>query len=780
MVQFRVEAVVDPRKAQKGARDVRRELGRTETAAGALNRTLARVFTLTGIVLATRQLGRYADTYTGIQNRLRNVTDGQAELASTTAQLFQIANDTRQSFEGTAEVYARVGLAARDLGVEQDRLLRFTQSLNQAVALSGASGVEARAGLIQLSQGLASGTLRGDELNSVLEQLPVVADVIAKSLGVTRGELRALGQQGLITAGIVLDAFEEAREELDRRFGETVPTISQAFTVLDNRVLEFVGTTDQATGASANFAQGILTLADNIDFAIAGANVLVEILRELGPIIANDVQELAALGDELASQDAANRSFSETLATIADRTLGLLVGTGNAIRELFAGIGPAVADLLIESVNAVLRFLLSATDNVTAFFSTIGIQSQQVGNSVLNFFRELDAALGLLLKGEVDAAISFAETATETFGNQLNFAAANFGNTFEAELAKLQDSDFVPGLENEYAGAAAGLGQAVTDGFFEGLNVTLVRDTLDDIVQRADEARANAERARAAATAPGGGGGIEGEPGGAAGGVTSGVATLQQQAGLNLQKQLLEEIQGPQEQFLETQRALNELLDAGTISADEYAIALGKAAVAANTVSTSASQGLAAGLARINTELRDVSGAVENTVVNAFHAAEDAIVEFATTGEFNFSKFVDGILADVTRILAKQAILALIKAIAGDEGGGGGLGGVISGLFGGGKASGGFVNPGKTFLVGEEGPELFTPPEAGNIVPAGETAAALGGGKQQAPVVNVAPAAVTVVNSTDPDEITSAMEGAEGERVIMNVVSRNKEALGLS
>ena len=299
MADFRIVVTIDPTRAQRGSDRVRRQLDRIGSAA---DRTRGRVRTATtqigrrldGVgVVAERTRGRVlglnsavaaiggvfvvgrlaaiADGYTNIQNRLRLLTASQEELADVTERLFQISNRTRSSFEGTAELYARLGLSARELGVSQDQLLNFTESLNQAIILSGATGAEAQAGLIQFSQGLASGALRGDELRSVLEQLPAVADVISQHLGVTRGALREMGAEGRLTAGIILDAFAAAREELGDRFATTVPTLSQAFTVLRNEFTEFLGTQDTALGITRNLSAAILALSRNLDVLFAAA-----------------------------------------------------------------------------------------------------------------------------------------------------------------------------------------------------------------------------------------------------------------------------------------------------------------------------------------------------------------------------------------------------------------------------------------------------------------------------------------------------------------------------
>ena len=126
-----------------------------------------------GGTLVVRQLAQLADSYTNIQNRLRVVTTGTGELVAVTESLFGISNRTRVEFEATAQIYQRLAAASADLGSSQKELLDFTESLNQAVTISGATAEEAQGALIQLSQGIAATELRGQELRSVLGTVAV-------------------------------------------------------------------------------------------------------------------------------------------------------------------------------------------------------------------------------------------------------------------------------------------------------------------------------------------------------------------------------------------------------------------------------------------------------------------------------------------------------------------------------------------------------------------------------------------------------------------------------
>ena len=263
MAEERIDIVI----TERGSRVVQRNLediGRSgRGAAGGVDFLKSALASL-GAYLSARELVRLVDTYTNLQNRLRATGLEAQNLGAVYQSLLDVSNSTRQSLEGTVETYSRLANSAKDLGLSQQELIDFTKSLNQAIALSGASAGEAQAGMIQLAQGLASGVLRGDELNSVLEQLPTVADVIAKQLNVTRGELRQMGQDGKISADIIFDAFKNARTELEERFAKSVPTVGQAFQVLKNQITDALGELDKQLGASRALSEAILTLAENV------------------------------------------------------------------------------------------------------------------------------------------------------------------------------------------------------------------------------------------------------------------------------------------------------------------------------------------------------------------------------------------------------------------------------------------------------------------------------------------------------------------------------------
>ncbi|QEA10900.1 tail length tape-measure protein 1 [Bordetella phage vB_BbrS_PHB09] len=216
-------------------------------------------------LLTAGKLVQYADAWTNIGNRLRLVTDGMAEFEAAQARVFQIAQGARAPLQATAELYQRIATNQDQLGMTGQGVADVVDTISKTLAISGATASSANAALVQLGQAFASGVLRGEELNSVMEQAPALARAIADGLGIPIGELRELGQAGELTAQRVIGALQKMAGSVDRQFGNIQATVGQAWTVLENSLLQWVGATDQALGASKTLADGLLVLSNNLD-----------------------------------------------------------------------------------------------------------------------------------------------------------------------------------------------------------------------------------------------------------------------------------------------------------------------------------------------------------------------------------------------------------------------------------------------------------------------------------------------------------------------------------
>ncbi len=236
-----------------------------------------------GVGIGAKEIGDLANEYQNLQNRLRYLAGGDMQKVNEMfGQLQGVASRTRGDLSATTEAFVRMSLATKQMGLTTDDTMRLTESLNKAIALSGATGAEAAAGMIQLSQGLASGALRGDELRSVMEQLPAVADVIAKGMGVTRGQLRDMGADGKITAQVIVDSFKKAQTTLDKDFGNTVPTLSQSFTTFKNNLIVTFGELDKSLGISSAVGSALSAVGAIIKTVLIPVRLLGEGLSAIG------------------------------------------------------------------------------------------------------------------------------------------------------------------------------------------------------------------------------------------------------------------------------------------------------------------------------------------------------------------------------------------------------------------------------------------------------------------------------------------------------------------
>lgn len=316
---------VDAREAKNAAGELDR-LGRSskqaESAAATLGRAYSRAGSAIGAFLgsiAVREVIQAADGYKLLNARIQLVTGSAKEYAAAQRGIIDIAQRSRVGLEQTGNLYTSLAQSTSSLGVSQEDVLKVTESINQALIISGTSASSAQAALVQLGQGFASGALRGEELNSVLEQAPRLAQAIADGLGVSRGQLRELGKDGELTAEKVFKALLKSGDALDKEFKKVPLTVSQAVGQISDSLSLLIGRLDEATGATstlagflANIGRGIsasvrLFSSDEIERVRAELDLLLQrrdtfsglvpeiALRPLNRLIAETEARLAAL-----------------------------------------------------------------------------------------------------------------------------------------------------------------------------------------------------------------------------------------------------------------------------------------------------------------------------------------------------------------------------------------------------------------------------------------------------------------------------------------------------
>lgn len=222
---------------------------------------LAAVYFSARTVLALKE---YGDEFTNLTNKLKVVQKPTEDLNETMTRLMKVASDTRTGMEATATLYSRLARSTEDLGLTQSELIDLTATLNKSFAVSGATATEAKNAIIQLSQGLASGALRGDEFNSVAEQAPIIMEALTKSLSMTRGELREFAATGGITTKILLDGITTYSERIDNDFAKSTRNAESAQIKLSDAFRQFIGLLNESTGASSLY----VTALDGISLAL--------------------------------------------------------------------------------------------------------------------------------------------------------------------------------------------------------------------------------------------------------------------------------------------------------------------------------------------------------------------------------------------------------------------------------------------------------------------------------------------------------------------------------
>lgn len=279
--ESRLVIVIDAKNAERNARNLGNELDSIERKGDFATKSMD------GLSVATRQLAGYMaglvtvsaaiskmDTYTGLQNRLKLVTNNQVELNKATEDTFRIAQKTYSTWNSVLQVYQRFSDNAKTLNLNMDETARLTETVSKAVAISGASAQAADAALVQFGQALASGTLRGEELNSVMEQTPALAKAIAQGMGITVGQLRSVAAEGKITSKEIVKALKNVQDDVDALFAKTDITIGQSLTLLNNEITKFVGESGKGSGAAHVLADSIQLLASNLKLISDGALVL--------------------------------------------------------------------------------------------------------------------------------------------------------------------------------------------------------------------------------------------------------------------------------------------------------------------------------------------------------------------------------------------------------------------------------------------------------------------------------------------------------------------------
>lgn len=477
---------------RQGATTVERESARMGKAAqSAEGRLLALGRAATGFLgggLAARQIQQYADSWTSAGNQIRAAGEIAGLQGRSLEAINDIAGETRTGFAETVNLYARLLRAGKDVAKNEQEIARATEIVNKAFKAGGAAASEQAAGILQLGQALGSGILAGDELRSLRENAPLLAQAIADEFGTTIGGLKELGAEGVLTSERVFQAILKGQKKIDAAFDQTKVTISDAVVQLGNSTLEAVGKLDQATGASEALNKEILRLATSIeefsnspslDKFLALFNIGIieggltdqvrDFLGGLGENVGRTVDEVKAdiasvetVIDDLRAQ--ANAGFDVELQT--DRALEDLKVLQDELKKVSLAAAAAAANGS-GSLNALAESALKALETAQAgqVLPTVSRYGGDVPEPKRKVPRQEANGVGVTrFESSLEEDTARTAEATEALVSDMPSWLDSLGGTFDSSIRSVNDL-LASGVFFDYASIA----DAVRTGIVSGM-----------------------------------------------------------------------------------------------------------------------------------------------------------------------------------------------------------------------------------------------------------------------------------------------------------------------
>ena len=456
-----------------------------------------------------------ADAMQSINSQVRQVTSSETEYLAVQRQLLDVANSTRASLESTASLYVSTSRALKDYGYTQQEILTFTEATNNAMAIGGVQAQQQAAALMQLSQALGSGLLRGDEFNSIAEAAPILLDTIAEYMGKSSKEIRKLGSEGELTADVLFKAISGASEKFGEQAAKMPMTMGQALIVFSNNWQSMVSKLLNDSDTMSGIASIIKMIADNLNlvvpimagFAVAVTAATAQVIGLNAAMLANPfglvavaigavIGLIAQFGDQI---DIFGGGWSNLLDVIQavwqaiTETIGEAIGS---IREWFGSLtgwlGESVGgwSALFERVMGIISSVIGAYVNAYInTFATGWMLIKEAANNMPQFFANLGKAIGNAFLSAIEWMIN---KAVGMINSMIDFANAALSMVGGSGIKKLDGVD----LKRMDDG---GLGSRIAD--------SMTKDRAGAMANAIRERAANIHEAKAMQGARSGGGG---------------------------------------------------------------------------------------------------------------------------------------------------------------------------------------------------------------------------------------------------------------------------------
>lgn len=513
------QLLTSQRQLDQRLRNMEGGFNRTTTAVNGTERSMAalsRVAASLTAYLSVSAVTSYAEAWTVLNNKLVNSIKAGETLAVVNQRVFDIAQNSRSSLDGIATLYSRLERAMRSAGISGEELGQITTTISKAMTVSGATAAESEGALVQLSQALASGVLRGQEFNSMSEQAPALMKGLADSLGVSIGKLRAMAAEGKLTTDVLLKAFREMGPTIEREFANTTQTMSQSLQIASNNITKFFGENTTVKTFISVFNDATVSASNNLEsltnVLLIAAGVMGS--RYVGALTLSAAAQAKKVKETFVSM-AATKQAARVEIEAATATINRVAAEKALAVTVQQSLGAQLAAATTEAQRTRIRRELAVN---SAVITRLTQQETAATNSLAAAQSRLNVASGLaskalsLIGGPVGAAMlagaavyyffqkaEEAKRSAHEFAESLNELRGSMEKMSRAELAgKIADAkDKVDALTDAQRDAEEEVNnlktayKAYSDGV---LHLGSTQDKLETISRKLAKAEENLER----------------------------------------------------------------------------------------------------------------------------------------------------------------------------------------------------------------------------------------------------------------------------------------------
>lgn len=311
---------------------------------------------------------KIADEWAAVDSRVKLATKSAEEHKYALSQIFDLSQRSGQDYLASADLFSKVNRSARDLGLSLDDTLNLTEIIGQTMTIGGGDQGAQQAALMQLGQALGSGALRGDELNSIIEQAPRLANAIADSFGVPIGQLKDLGKEGKLTSKELAQGLLKQADKIQKEFDQMPKTFGRGMTILKNKAGQLIDVAvNKVSKLGAAFYNAAEWVTENIRLVgfLAGTVIGGKLMFALAAA-KKSLRQLLMMGARAVAPYLAMAAAAGVVALVLEDIYGwtqgdlsftgALVGRYEVWADKFAALGK-LADKLWINVRGLLKDL---------------------------------------------------------------------------------------------------------------------------------------------------------------------------------------------------------------------------------------------------------------------------------------------------------------------------------------------------------------------------------------------------------------------------------------